>query len=71
MNAMQKAALLTLLPTIHKINSTECMNAFREAFDVLIDHHEFAYYLDELKTKGLLEHKAIDRCGRNEYQLAE
>lgn len=69
MNAMQKAVLLTLLPKMSKINSTECMFAFQEAFDMHLDHHEFADYLDDLRTKGMLEHKSIDRCGRNEYQL--
>ena len=69
MTTLQKAALLTLLPTISKINSTECMFAFQDAFEVHLDHHEFAYYLDELRTKGLLDHKGIDTCGRNEYTL--
>ena len=69
MTTLQKAALLTLLPTINKITCTECMFAYQKAFDVHLDHHEFANYLDLLCTKGLLEHKRIDTCGRNEYTL--
>ena len=45
------------------------MFAFQEAFDVSIDHHEFAYYLDELRTKGLLE--VSKPGGRVEYRLAQ
>ena len=69
MNTLQKAALLTLLPTLHPIQCCTAMYAFREAFDVRLDWHEFAYYLDELYRKGLLSHKGIDRAGRNEYTL--
>ncbi len=70
MNTLQKAALLTLLPKLSTIHSCSCMNSFREAFDVLIDWHEFAYYLDELATKGLLTRDGTDRAGRCLYKLA-
>ena len=69
MNALQKAALLTLLPNLPVIHSCTCMFAFQEAFDVHVDHHEFAYYLDELRTKGLLE--ISKPGGRVEYRLAQ
>ena len=69
MNALQKAAFLTLLPSIKKINCTESMFAFQEAFDIHIDHHEFSNYLDELCRKGMLNHAGIDTCGRCFYTL--
>ena len=71
MNALQKAALLTLLPSLPVIHSCTCMNAFREEFDARIDWHEFAYYLDELATKGLLTRDGKDRVGRCLYRLAQ
>jgi hypothetical protein len=78
MNTLQKAALLTLLPDINPIHSCTCMHAFRDSFDVLIDWHEFASYLDELARKGyldelarkgLLDRTGTDRAGRCLYQL--
>ena len=71
MNAMQKAALLTLLPKLSTIHACTCMNAFREAFDVRIDHHEFASYLDELSRKGILDEIGLDNCRRNLYRLSQ
>lgn len=69
MDTLQKAALLTLLPTLDVIQCCSCMHAFRDAFDVQLDWHEFAYYLDELKTKGLLTHAGCDNARRTLYTL--
>lgn len=69
MNVLQKVALLTLLPSIHKIDAIQCSNKFNEAFDVKIDWHEFAYYLDELHRKDILE---ISKSGGfTQYRLVQ
>jgi len=37
-----------------KIDAVQCQIKFREEFGEDIDWHEFGYYLDELRAKGLL-----------------
>lgn len=54
LSRLHKAALLSLLPKMAKIDAVQCQIKFREEFGEDIDWHEFGYYLDELRAKGLL-----------------
>ncbi len=69
LTALQSAALMMLLPKMEIINCTTTMFAFKKAYGVLIDHHEFSAELDQLATRGLLLRTGTDNTGRALYQL--
>ena len=54
MTLIERAALLSLLPKMKKIDSMQCAKMWYQEFREHKDWHEFASYLDELHTKGLL-----------------
>jgi len=54
MKIIQKAAFLSLLPKMRRIDCVQAARIFNKTFDTNINHHEFAYYLDELAQKGIL-----------------
>lgn len=71
MNAIQKAALITLLHDLKTFDAMQCRRAFKVAFDIDLDHHEFSYYLAELEQKGLVCRANVPYCdGFTVYRLA-
>jgi hypothetical protein len=55
MTREQKGAACALIPDIFILDAIQFSRAYREAYGVAIDWHEFSYLLDALYTKGLLE----------------
>jgi len=55
MDLTQKAATLQLLANLGTFDPRSTAQAFLKAYDVHIDWHEFAYYLDELLRKDIIK----------------
>lgn len=69
MNLEQRAAAIALLPNIRKLDAIQFSRAYKEAYKVMIDWHEFSYLLDELYRKGILE--IAKPGGMVEYRLVK
>ena len=54
MTEQQVANTMEMLGTMAKINAFECKYEYLERYGERIDHHEFVYLLDELRTRGVL-----------------
>jgi hypothetical protein len=71
MNTRQKAMFLSLLPRVPTFDAMQSRRAFKAAFGIDLDHHEFSYYLAELEQKGLVRRANVPSCdGFTVYQLA-
>jgi len=54
LTTLQKAGALALLPKLGTFDCGTVAILFLKEYGESIDHHEFAYYLDELRSKGLI-----------------
>lgn len=54
MNEQQIANTMVMLGMMKKINAFECKYEYLERYGERIDHHEFVYLLDELRTREVL-----------------
>ena len=69
MTTLEKAGLLAILPKMTgRIDAIQCAGSFNAIYKTELDWHEFAYYLDELRRKGILI-QVGKRAGFEQYQL--
>ena len=55
MNLEQRVAAIVLLPKIGTVDAIQFSRAYKSAYEVSIDWHEFSSLQDELYCKGILE----------------
>lgn len=72
LTVVQKAVTLELVAKMDthgkRIDSITIANVYRDETGECIDWHEFAYYLDELRNKGIL--RVTQGGGYTQYKLA-
>lgn len=66
---VQRAAFRWMLLTMPRIDCMQCAMQYAKDFDVCIDWHEFAYELDFLYTKNILEVIGHSADGMTQYRF--
>ena len=57
----QKLATLAIIKEVDHLDSMQLQIKFNEATGEHVDHHEMAFFLDELHRKGIVEYDTTKR----------